>query len=186
MVAVQEQVPVIYHSTALCGTPCIGVRPGMSVSSYIRDKLVHSLGDGISTAECTDDPAFRCRIFLLCQASFFNYLAAGHLCPLGHVLPIPVHGQDAVCAAERVVIYSATYSPSEQQLPQYMSLDASKVVGSQNRMPTRDAILRATGSYSSAVTVRSRGITTLSLGAYPACFPGTVHHGGTAKPGHPF
>ena len=65
---------------------------------------------------------------------------------------------------------SYRYSPSAQQLGQYISLVGSNVVGSQNSIPMSDASFRAAGSYWSAVAVSSRGMIILSLGAYPACF----------------
>ena len=71
-------------------------------------------------------------------------------------------------------------SPSLQQLGQYMSRQASKVVGSQNSIPIRAAAFRAAGSYSSAEAVRSSGRITRSLGAYPACF--RVLYTATAHP----
>ena len=58
-----------------------------------------------------------------------------------------------------------TYSPSEQQLGQYIKRQASKVDGSANSIPIYSASFRAIGSYSSAVTVRSSGSITRSLGA---------------------
>ena len=62
-----------------------------------------------------------------------------------------------------------TYSLSEQQLGQYISRLGSKVVGSANSNPTHSAILRAMGSYSSAVTVLSRGSSIRRRGAAGWC-----------------
>ena len=59
---------------------------------------------------------------------------------------------------------SHTYWLSLEQLGQYIRRDASNVVGSQYTSPIISASLRAIGSYSSAVTVWSRGIMTLNLG----------------------
>ena len=61
------------------------------------------------------------------------------------------------------------YSLSLQQLGQYISRVASNVVGSANSMPMQTAIYRASGSYSSAVTVRSRGSRIRSRGLAGEC-----------------
>ena len=50
-----------------------------------------------------------------------------------------------------------------------MRRDASKVEGSIHSRPMYWAILRARGSYSSAVAVRSRGSSTRSRGASGRC-----------------
>ena len=62
-----------------------------------------------------------------------------------------------------------TYSLSLLQPGQYISREASKVVGSQYSMPITAANFRATGSYSSGVTVLSSGMIIRNLGRYGAC-----------------
>ena len=56
------------------------------------------------------------------------------------------------------------YDASFGQLGQYMSRDASNVVPSHMSIPICEATLRAIGSYSSGVIVRSVGMTIRSLG----------------------
>ena len=62
-----------------------------------------------------------------------------------------------------------TYCASLEQPGQYMSLEASKVVESIMPMPIKLATLRAIGSYSSGVMVRSVGITTRNRGRCGVC-----------------
>src|SRR5574344_605376 len=62
-----------------------------------------------------------------------------------------------------------TYVLSAEQLGQYISRDASNVVGSQHSIPICSASLRVSGSYSSAVQSRHSGMTTRSLGAASEC-----------------
>ena len=52
---------------------------------------------------------------------------------------------------------------------QYISLAGSYVVESNISIPRLSAILRHTGSYSSADTLRLNGMTSLSLGASGVC-----------------
>ena len=105
MVGIQKQVPVVNHGTANRGAAGIGVAPRNSrFLVHSRNELFHCLGDGVGTAEGPDNAPLGCRILLSCQTPALDRFRSGNLRPLADVVPVPIHSQDSVQAAERLII----------------------------------------------------------------------------------
>ena len=106
MMGVQEQAAVIYDGAAGCLASGVGVAPRCGrLIIHPRYEPLHRLHDAVRPAECAYDTPFCRGVLLLGQPAPLHCLRSWHLGPLGDVLPVPVHPQQPVQAAERLVIY---------------------------------------------------------------------------------
>ena len=108
VVGVQEQIPIVDDGTTRClaSCVCIPARRGRLLI-HAGDKHFHRLSNTVCPAECTDHAPFCCGILLLRQPPAFDCFGPGNLRPLADIPPVTIHIQQAVHAAERVIVYLA-------------------------------------------------------------------------------
>ena len=187
MMGIQEQIPVINDRSPCCGAAGIGVPPrDICWLIHSRDKFFHCLRDRIGAAESPDDAPFRCRVLLLCHTPALDGVASRDLGPLLHVLPVPIHPQQPVQAAERVVvkfIYVLAVTADARPVHQAAGVKRRRVTvfhPDQGRCFSRRRLIFVRG----CGLVQRQDDT--ESGRIPDMLPCAVHNCSTAQSGHPF
>ena len=185
MMGVQEQAAIICDGAAGCLASGVGVASRCSrLIIHPRDESLHCLHDAVCPAECAYDTPFCRGVLLLGQPAPLHCLRSWHLGPLGDVLPVPIHPQQPVQAAERLVIYLIyvlTVAAAAWPVHEPVRLKRSRVAKFNSQKGCQFSccwliLVRRCCPVHRYDDTQPRGI--------PTVFPGAVHGRGAPQPSH--